>query len=273
MFVCSKGKREYIQLLWLMLDPRGELIPESGAPGPRRRAAACRRAWHEGWGAAPRAGRARAAGEGCSLRRRWPRLGPCAGWRVRRRTRLAGGGARPAQPPHSLPPSLRSAADWDARLTSTFPDTLGQAANKSALTALGCYDVTKPHVPTQVALPMMCLDDSVGQCAARGPGLPVGGWQCGRGRRDGGPRAAAGRPAAPSPPEPRPCRAPASSSPTVSHPATLAPHAEAYEPEYEHCVMYCAEYRPSDLLEADDGELLLPPLPPLPLPDGRAPRA
>ena len=30
MFVCSKGKREYIQLLWLMLDPRGELIPEQG---------------------------------------------------------------------------------------------------------------------------------------------------------------------------------------------------------------------------------------------------
>jgi hypothetical protein len=30
-FVCSKGKREYIQLLWLMLDPLGQLIPQSGA--------------------------------------------------------------------------------------------------------------------------------------------------------------------------------------------------------------------------------------------------
>ncbi len=29
-FVCSKGKQEYIQLLWLMLDPLGQLIPESG---------------------------------------------------------------------------------------------------------------------------------------------------------------------------------------------------------------------------------------------------
>lgn len=32
-FVCSKGKREYIQLLWLMLDPAGQLIPEQGAWG------------------------------------------------------------------------------------------------------------------------------------------------------------------------------------------------------------------------------------------------
>lgn len=118
-----------------------------------------------------------------------------------------------------------SSADWDERLTSTFPDTLAQvrlllrqlrrlrcasclsrrcgcpgvlgcphlpaqqlllaawlppprcpapnipvmlrlifpqAANKTALTALGCYDVNKPHVPTQVALPMICLDDSTG---------------------------------------------------------------------------------------------------------------
>jgi hypothetical protein len=30
-FVCSKGKREYIQLLWLMLDPAGQLIPQQGA--------------------------------------------------------------------------------------------------------------------------------------------------------------------------------------------------------------------------------------------------
>ncbi len=30
--MCSKGKREYIQLLWLMLDPAGHLIPQQGAP-------------------------------------------------------------------------------------------------------------------------------------------------------------------------------------------------------------------------------------------------
>jgi hypothetical protein len=34
-FVCSKGKREYIQLLWLMLDPLGQLIPPSGELNPR----------------------------------------------------------------------------------------------------------------------------------------------------------------------------------------------------------------------------------------------
>lgn len=30
--------------------------------------------------------------------------------------------------------------------------------------------------------------------------------------------------------------------------------AEAYEPEYEHSIMYVQEYRPSDLLQADNGE-------------------
>ena len=63
-----------------------------------------------------------------------------------------------------LPPASPWPPDWDARLTSTFPDTLTKAANKTALTALGCYDCTKPHVPTQLALPMMCLDDSTGAC-------------------------------------------------------------------------------------------------------------
>ena len=35
-------------------------------------------------------------------------------------------------------------------------------------------------------------------------------------------------------------------------PAACLP-AEAYEPEYEHSVMYCQEYRPSDLRLADNG--------------------
>jgi hypothetical protein len=30
--------------------------------------------------------------------------------------------------------------------------------------------------------------------------------------------------------------------------------AEAYEPEYGHNLMYLEEYRPSDLLQADNGE-------------------
>ena len=36
------------------------------------------------------------------------------------------------------------------------------------------------------------------------------------------------------------------------HPLACLP-AEAYEPEYEHSVMYCQEYRPSDLRMADNG--------------------
>lgn len=32
-FVCSKGKSEYIQLIWLGLDPRGELLPRTLWPG------------------------------------------------------------------------------------------------------------------------------------------------------------------------------------------------------------------------------------------------
>lgn len=33
--------------------------------------------------------------------------------------------------------------------------------------------------------------------------------------------------------------------------------AEAYEPEYEHSIMYVQEYRPSDMLQADNGEAAL----------------
>lgn len=72
-------------------------------------------------------------------------------------------------------------ADWGARLTSTFPDSLAQAANKTALTALGCYDITKPHVPTQLALPMMCLDDSTGARSCVGCGWQPAAGQRGRG--------------------------------------------------------------------------------------------
>ena len=78
-YVCSKGKLEYIQLIWKGLDPGGRLIP-------------------------------------------------------------------PTQ--------------WAHRLTSTFPDTLTRAAQKTALVALGCVDVTRPTPPTQLAAPLVCIDDS-----------------------------------------------------------------------------------------------------------------
>ncbi len=78
-FVCSKGKKEYVQLIWLGLDPEGALLPRSA---------------------------------------------------------------------------------WGERLTSTFPDTLVRAAQKTALVALGCADVTCPAPPTQVAAPVVFVDDS-----------------------------------------------------------------------------------------------------------------
>ncbi|KDD75875.1 hypothetical protein H632_c460p2, partial [Helicosporidium sp. ATCC 50920] len=78
-FVCSKGKQEYVQLLWHFLDPEGELLPR---------------------------------------------------------------------------------ALWGSRLTSTFPDCVSQALPKTALTALGCAPVLNPHVATQLAAPLVAVDDS-----------------------------------------------------------------------------------------------------------------
>ena len=78
-FICSKGKQEYLELLWTFLDPEGILI----AP-----------------------------------------------------------------------------ADWPSRMTSTFPDALPAAAPKTALSALGCASVLRPHVATQLAAPIIALDDS-----------------------------------------------------------------------------------------------------------------
>lgn len=157
-FVCSKGKREYIQLLWLMLDPAGELIPESGARSRVDWMTSVHGGSFGGWMEAAGAGLWTAARCGAAAAIPSPSLA---------------GSPPPAPPPRPSLPARR--ADWGARLTSTFPDTLAQAANKSALTALGCYDVTKPHVPTQVALPMLCLDDS------------MGGWFLGQGRGCGAP--------------------------------------------------------------------------------------
>lgn len=116
MFVCSKGKREYIQLLWLMLDPLGQLIPESGRLQRRVQL--------------------QLAAYLLNLRPGPAGQGPPGGERSLFTTCLA----------HTLLCWLRAVADWDSRLTSTFPDTLTQAANKTALTALGCYDITKVDV-------------------------------------------------------------------------------------------------------------------------------
>lgn len=77
-YVCSKGKLEYIQLIWMGLDPEGVLIPRS---------------------------------------------------------------------------------QWHGRINSTFPDTLARAAPKTALAALGCADITRPTPPTQVAAPVVFIDD------------------------------------------------------------------------------------------------------------------
>ena len=78
-FVCSKGKLEYVQLIWHGLDPESLLIP------------------------------------------------------------------------HEL---------WEHRMTSTFPDSLTRAAQKTALIALGCANVLRPMPPTQLAAPVLFLDDS-----------------------------------------------------------------------------------------------------------------
>jgi len=79
--VCSKGKAEYVQLIWTFLDPGNRLIPRSA---------------------------------------------------------------------------------WPIRVNSTFPDTLQRAAPKTALLALGCASPGpgQPVLPTQLAAPIMCLDDS-----------------------------------------------------------------------------------------------------------------
>ena len=57
-------------------------------------------------------------------------------------------------------PTLIPRELWHSRITSTYPDTLARAGQKTALVALGCADVTRPAPPTQMAAPMMCLDDS-----------------------------------------------------------------------------------------------------------------
>lgn len=77
--VCSKGKAEYVQLIWTFLDPGNRLIPKNA---------------------------------------------------------------------------------WVTRVNSTFPDTLPRAAPKTALLALGCITPNQPVLPTQLAAPLMCLDDS-----------------------------------------------------------------------------------------------------------------
>jgi hypothetical protein len=49
---------------------------------------------------------------------------------------------------------------WSTHITSTFPDSLSRAAQKTALVAVGCADVLRPMPPTQLAAPIIFLDDS-----------------------------------------------------------------------------------------------------------------
>ncbi len=49
---------------------------------------------------------------------------------------------------------------WSTHITSTFPDSLPKAAQKTALVAVGCADVFRPLPPTQLAAPIIFLDDS-----------------------------------------------------------------------------------------------------------------
>lgn len=57
-------------------------------------------------------------------------------------------------------PTLIPRELWSTRITSTYPDTIARAGQKTALVALGCVDVTRPTPPTQLAAPMVFLDDS-----------------------------------------------------------------------------------------------------------------
>ena len=194
--MCSKGKREYIQLLWLMLDPRGELLPESGAPRPRGRAAACRRAWgqgvHGGRGlrgaGGPRSKRVPEPGAP-GLRSRAARCaaagldwGRGAGWRVRRRARLAGGGPRPAQPPHSLPPFSPLCRRLGRAPDLHLPRHAGPGGQQERADSAGLLrrdQAARAH-------PGRAAHDVPGRlsgCAACGLGLP-GGWRGGRGQTE-----------------------------------------------------------------------------------------
>jgi len=49
---------------------------------------------------------------------------------------------------------------WSTHITSTFPDSLAKAAQKTALVSVGCADVLRPLPPTQLAAPIIFLDDS-----------------------------------------------------------------------------------------------------------------
>lgn len=78
-FLCSMGKREYIELIWHGLDPESRIIPRE---------------------------------------------------------------------------------EWGSRISSTYPDTLEEAAKKTALIALSCSTVHDRYAETHIAAPYMCIDDS-----------------------------------------------------------------------------------------------------------------
>lgn len=49
---------------------------------------------------------------------------------------------------------------WGSRISSTYPDTLNEAAKKTALLALSCSTVHDRYAETHLAAPYMCIDDS-----------------------------------------------------------------------------------------------------------------
>ena len=92
--MCSKGKQEYVQLLWHMLDPLSQLFPKT---------------------------------------------------------------------------------DWDWRLNSTYPDAVPRAVQKTMLSALGCAHPLSIAPASQLACPVMCLDDCPNvSCRGRGGGSVAG---------------------------------------------------------------------------------------------------
>ena len=120
----------------------------------------------------------------------------------------------------------------------------------------------QPHVPTQLALPMICLDDSTG--------APMSLGACIQAERTGTSYSSSvlairrclycyhqplclGCVSDVTKQIQQEAAAPLL-TPSPANAAGVAVCAEAYEPEYEHSIMYVQEYRPSDLLEADNGE-------------------
>lgn len=110
-FVCSKGKLEYVQLIWSGLDIEDDDKDDGGMS------------------------------EDTS-------------------TVDAGSFNSTSTCSYSSNKSLIPRVMWNTHITSTYPDSLARAAQKTALVSVGCADVLRPLPPTQLAAPIIFLDDS-----------------------------------------------------------------------------------------------------------------